>query len=334
MAIVPFAQTFQGQPEVGGHISQPDLDALRREAFPWSPPFDVTEDRQWRGYKLAPLPSGRLMISAAANLGASDHLGRPVLSAVGCAIDSRDLCEGPARDVGAVWRALDRFEGQLPALDALMGVIQEGSMLASDLRFEELQRRSRKFGTFMHRAIGLLSGDDPVDLVLPANEQARQHLQPILLLCPGAALLQMHLATGAVPSDRRERVQATPSRPPRSRAAVGREEQSGGIGRWVRRSKPAPEPRPSNGVVDFIDGYVSGAPAVDVGWLLDLLEMESTWPGLAARDRFRMAMRAMDAVHPSRSGAFSSIPELARLRQILDEIDTVERAIDDWRSTR
>ena len=333
MAITTFSTDFQGQPSLDGPLDEACLDQLRREAFPLAPPFDPsvvgTADSPWRSYKLAPLPGQRLLVSVASERGRTDAMGRPVSSATGCVLSMDDL-DGPLRDIGSLWRALDHLSSETPPSEAaLLEAVNQASPLCSDAAFAELAGRYAQRGAFYATAAAAVACASPVDVVLPMDASARRHLLPVMLLVPLDHLMRLHLATGSQASDHRERVLGVDRAPARPRAEPS--QKSGLLGGLFSRSPP-PEPVQVSPLVDFRHSRVTdGPPGEGPLWLARLGAQESDWPGLSARERFGLLLRTGDAraLGAGQSSLFSR-PELAQLRRLVQEVEQAEAGLKRW----
>jgi len=333
MPLTTFSTDFQGRPSLDGPLGDSCLDLLRREAFPLAPPFDPnevgTEEAPWRSFKLAPLPNHQLLISVASERGNTDHLGRPVSSATGCIVGPEDM-DGPLRDIGSVWRALDVLSAdEPPTHDALRTEVQRASPLCSDAAFAELAERYSARGAFHAHAAATIGGCPQVDVVLPMDVRARRHLLPVLLLVPLERLMRLHLATGSLSSDHREKVLGVERAPSR---AMPDEQKSGVFGGFFSRSAP-PEPVKHSPLVDFSRSRVVDGP-MDTGprWLAALGAARSDWPELTDRQRFCLLLSTGDA-RTLQTGPTSLFkhPAFERLRELVQELEDAEAGLRKWR---
>ena len=333
MSITTFSTDFQGQPTVDGPLDEACLDQLRREAFPLAPPFDPSvvgsAEAPWRSYKLAPVSDQRLLVSVASERGHTDGMGRPVSSATGCILSIDDL-DGPLRDIGSLWRALDHLSAVAPPTqEALVEEVTQASPLCSDAAFAELASRYRERGAFYAAAAATLSRSEGVDVVLPMDAGARRHLLPVMLLIPLDSLMRLHLATGSQTSDHRERVLGVERAPARPRAEPS--QKSGLLGGLFSRSPP-PEPVQASPLVDFRHSRVTDGPAGEGPlWLTRLGAQDSQWPGLSARERFGMILRTGDAKTLGVGhGSLFSRPEFSQLRRLMQEVEQAEAGLKTW----
>ncbi len=327
-----FSTDFQGSPTIHGPLGDPNLDLLRREAFPLAPPFDPstagTEEAPWRSFKLAPLPDQQLLISVASERGNTDHLGRPVSSATGCIVGPDDM-DGPLRDIGSVWRALDVLSADAPPTpDELLSEVKRTSPLCSDTAFENLAERFRTRGLFYAHAAATIASDSQVDMVLPMDVRARRHLLPVLLLVPLQRLMRLHLATGSLSSDHRETVLGVERAP---RRAMPDEPKNGMFGGFFTRSPP-PEPVKPSPLVDFSRSRVVDGPK-DTGprWLAALGAARSDWPELTDRERFCLLVSTGDArTLTTTSSSLFQHPGFEQLRTLVREIEDAEAGLRTW----
>jgi len=334
MPITTFSTDFQSRPVVEGPLGSASLDQLRREAFPLSPPANPgragTEAQPWRSYKLAPLPDKRLLVSVVADRGNTDHLDRPVISATGCVL-RLDHLDGPLRDIGSLWGALDALSAHTPpSADAVLEEVTRSSPLCSDAAFAELSERLSERGAFYAYAAATISRCPTVDMVLPMHAEANRHLLAVMLLVPLDRLMRLHLATGATTSDKREMVLGVQRAPPRPGAE--REASGGLLGSLSSLTAPA-EPVKKVPLVDFgrsrvVDGPSGSGPL----WLSKLGARDSDWPGLSPRERFALLVRTGDArVLKTADTSLFSHKELDRVRRMAEELQLAEDGLKDWR---
>ncbi len=327
-----FQTDFQAELVLDGRLSETDQSFVRRAAFPQTPPYAPAEHHpDWRSYKIVPFPDGmRLLISVVSDRGRTDRLDRPVLSATGLVATRAELT-GPLRDIGSVWRALDHHQTpQPPAPDALLQATRSGSPLWTPTRFATLVEQLADRGTFLAEAAAALSSRPGTDVVLPADSRARRALQPVLLLVPLARLMTLHLATGSVPSERREPILATPlplrTPPPESFGSEGvlrRLFQR----KWARSTTPAK----LRNRIDFEQQQVSGGGSPP-SWLVQLATAPSDWPEISAMERLRFVLEWGDnqSIRPNETTLSDAVPAFAELRRATTELRAVEASLRSW----
>lgn len=326
---------FQGTPEVIGDLADAELDRIRRDAFPLLPRPDCYVAQAWRSYKLAPLPTGRLMFSVAQVRGEVDRFRRPVLSARVMVVSPAEMV-GPLRDPVAAWRALEAVD-DLRDGPAILRALEASSVLTDGRRFQRLVDDHRRLGPLLASTAAALC-EPPVDLYLPSGRTAATTLRPVLILLPLARLFRLHLATGssrAAAGEQREAVlgmegMTPPSEPAPAPLPQGVRAIPSLLEGLLRREPPPPARPPPARSFDLVSGRASQAGAEGPRWLSDLLASDSQWLGLDPRDRLMLALECMDAGPGEGADPFHRLPALRDLRRIVREAEAMAQGLRRW----
>lgn len=309
-----FTLTFQGTLEPAAAVPEPEAREISRHAFPLNPPRDAAVREGFRSYKLAPLSSGRLLASVVANRGDRDSYQRPVLRAHGALLDDTDL-GGPARDLCAVWEALD----QLPEEDAAFAHELENRSIASSEEafgaFSETLARAPEFYAQLADALG----EETVDLY-SGGEPTTRDLRAAMGLLPASRLARLHLALGAEDSEYREPLLGfTGQAPP--------EEEKGFLG-GLFGGKGKGE---SGVVVDLVGRRVRGHRGEGPRGLAHTLADSTPWPdGTGGLERYATLLRCLESPRSEPLTPFDAHPELARLRRAIADLEHLSEELSRW----
>ena len=311
-----FTLTFQGEVESAG-LQGDDARELTRAAFPLSPPRDAAVRDGYRAFKMAPLGSGRTMLSAVANRGDRDRYQRPVLRAVGCVLEAADLA-GPARDPVAVWEALaggDVDTGSLEgSAEAFERRVAERSIHATPAAFERFRAALERTGAFYARLAAAFEAET-VDVYAGSAAAAPEKLRPAFGLLPLARLGKIDMAVGGERADVREPILVLAEEAPES-VQKGRGLLSNLFGRQ-KEDTPAL-------AVDLRDEEVYGSRAEGPQVLAAAIADRRPWPvALSELDRYQLLLECLD---DGRS-LFEALPELEELRRAVRRLEELSRAL-------
>ena len=303
--------TFQGEVRASGPLSSEDEREVARAAFPLAPPRDATVREGYRAYKMAPLASGRVLLSAISNRGDVDSYDRPVLRAIGCLLEAEELA-GALRDPAAVWQVLADFE-----IDTGTGVFEqrvaELSIHVSQPAFEQFRARLGRSRLFYPQLAAALDAE-AVDLYFGSAGDPPRQLQPVLGLLSRKQLSRLHLVIGGEPSELREPLLGLTESAPAS-ARKGRGLLSGLFGK--KDDQPAV-------AVDFESEDVFGSRAEGPVGLTDAIVDQQPWPvALPDLDRYQVMLECLDQ---GRS-LFEVLPELDELRQAIKRLEALSKEL-------
>ncbi|MEE8525774.1 MAG: hypothetical protein V3T72_17690 [Thermoanaerobaculia bacterium] len=306
-----FTLTFQGQVEAAGPLQADDERRVARAAFPLSPPRDAAVRDGYRAFKMAPLESGRVLLSAVANRGDRDRYQRPVLRAVGCVLEPAEMAAA-LRDPAAVWEALEGCEIGAGA-EAFERRVSELSIHTAPAAFERFRSTLERSGAFHARLAAALDAE-AVDLYLGSAAGAAEKLQPALGLLPLKRLRRLHLAIGGERSELREPVLGLIESAPES-VRKGRGLLSGLFGKKEAQEAVA---------VDFAGEEVFGSrPAGAIG-LAAAIADQRPWPvALPELDRYQVLLECLDR---GRS-LFEILPELEELRRAVRRFEDLSEEL-------
>jgi hypothetical protein len=311
-----FTLTFQGEVESAG-LQGDDARELTRAAFPLSPPRDAAVRDGYRAFKMAPLGSGRTMLSAVANRGDRDRYQRPVLRAVGCVLEAADLA-GPARDPVAVWEALaggDVDTGSLEgSAEAFERRVAERSIHAAPAAFERFRAALERTGAFYARLAAAFEAET-VDVYAGSAAAAPEKLRPAFGLLPLARLGKIDMAVGGERADVREPILVLAEEAPES-VQKGRGLLSNLFGRQ-KEDTPAL-------AVDLRDEEICGSRAEGPKALAAAIADRRPWPvALSELDRYQLLLECLDDGH----SLFEALPELEELRRAVRRLEELSRAL-------
>ncbi len=312
-----FTLTFQGELTAAGPVSPEEARDAARSAFPMSPPRDAAVKPGFRAFKMAPLDSGRVLLSTVENRGDRDGYDRPVLRATGCLVEAAEM-SGALRDPTAVWEALadGEIEGGGAALERRAAAL---SIHAAPEAFALFRAELERSGGFYARIVAVLS-EPTVDLYLEDPAWALERLRPVFGLLPLARLTGLDLAIGGERSEPRERVLGLAEVAPED---LG--EGRGLLSRLVGRNR---EPKPA--AVDFRVGEVYGGRSGGPQALAATIADPRPWPGgLAGLERYRVLLRCLDAREAEDRSLtpFDLVPELAEARRAVHRVEALSKEL-------
>ncbi len=308
---------FQGEVEDPSGATLVSADEAREvvhAAFPMSPPRDAATRQDFHAWKMVPLTSGRILLSAVFNGGEEDEYGRPVLRANGCLLAAGEMIGG-LRDPTAIWEAL---AGPLPGdFEVFASRVEASSIHSAPEAFALFRAELERAGAFHARAAAVLS-EETADLYLGDVDRALDLLRPALGLLPAARLERLHLAIGAEDSDPREPVLGLAGGAPESWR------EGGGLlsGLFGRKQEGQ-----SDAAADFESQEVFGTRAIGPSSLAAAIAEPDPWPGLDNHDRYRVLLECADAG----TSPFDAVPELDRLRRTVERIEKLSKDLGKWR---
>jgi hypothetical protein len=307
-----FTLTFQGEVEADGRLQGDEGREAARAAFPLSPPRDAAVRDGYRALKMAPLKSGRVLLSAVTNRGDRDTYQRPVLRAVGCILEPAEM-EGAWRDPAAVWEAL--AEGEIDAGGAAFERrVVELSIHTAAAAFERFRDVLERSGAFYARLAAALEAET-VDLYTGSTAAAAELLQPAFGLLPRTRLSRLHLAIGGERADAREPILALAETAPES-VKKGRGLLSGLLGRRQEEQSAV--------AVDFEDEEVYGSRSDGPKALAAAIADRRPWPvALPELDRYELLLECLDDGRP----LFEALPELDELRRAVHRLEDLSREL-------
>jgi hypothetical protein len=319
MSVALLTLTFQGEPTVSGALDGEELRECQREAFPRSPRRDAATNADYRSFKLAPLRSGRLLLSTVCNRSETDVHGRAALRAMGCVID-RDAASGPARDLTAVWSSLTSWTPAI-SMDEFMTAVTKTSALENDQLFTDLHERFTADAPFYAAAASALTKRQ-VNLLLSPGEDVVHLLRPVLLLLPASRLFRLELATGSVDSDTREATLGFIG----SNNNHGEESSGGLLGNLLRRRQGGAAS------IDFRAKLVTGADEGPIDLVSAVIDT-AAWGHIPPRERFRLLLRTLDSqwVGGRQLTPFDLAPELDEMRRTVQRIEGLSKKLEGWR---
>lgn len=312
-----FTLTFQGELTAAGPLVPEEAREAARSAFPMSPPRDAAVRRDFRAFKIAPLQSGRVLLSAVESRGDRDGYDRPVLRANGCLLEAAEM-SGALRDPTAVWQALsDGAEGGAELFERRVEAL---SIHTAPEVFDRFRGELEQVGGFYARIAGVL-GAETADLYLENAAWAVDRLRPVFGLLSLAQITRLHLAIGGEHSDPREPILGLAEAAPDD---LG--EGRGMLAGLLSRGK---EPKPP--AVDFRAGKVYGSRSEGPQALAAAIADERPWPGgLSAIERYRVLLRCLDA--PEAEGRaltpFDLVPELEEARRTVHRLEALAKELD------
>ncbi len=306
--------TFQGETRAVGPLDPAEEREVGRAAFPLAPPRDATERDDFIAFKMAPLPSGRVLLSAIHNRGDRDAYDRPVLRANGCVLQAADLT-GALRDPAAVWRTLEDFDADRGSGDFERRVA-ELSIHASEPAFERFREALARSWDFQARLAAVL-GSKSLDLYLGApSAAAPELLQPAFGLLSTSRLCQLELAIGGEISEVREAMLGLPAEAPPS-VGKGR----GMLSRFVGRKQ---DDDSADVAVDFRNEKVYGSRSKGPVELARAITDPEPWPvAMPTRDRYQVLLECLD----SGRSLFDVLPELDALRRAIQRLEKLSKAV-------
>lgn len=313
-----FTLTFQGQVEIQGAANGDEEQEISRQAFPLTLPRDAAVREGFRAWKVAPLTSGRLLVSVVANRGDKDSYGRPVLSARGTLLAEEELA-GPARDLSAVWSVL---EGERVVEHAtLLHQVELLSTQCAEEAFAQVQRELTQAGPFFARFAGALRDAKEVDLYLGHADQTPKLLQPAFALLPLSVLKGLHLAIGSEVSEYREPILGLAGSAPEA-------EKKGFLGGLFKKDS-----QDGGVVVDFPRQEVREGETEGPQGLVRAIADPQPWPdGLHGIERYRVLLSRLDAADGGRPKTlFETRPGLEELRQAIRRLEALDKELEQWR---
>ena len=315
-----FTLQFQGEVTAEGPLAADEEREVVRSAFLTSPPRDASTREGFRAWKIAPLSSGRALISTIAHTGERDGYGRPILRATGCLLELREMA-GATRDLTAVWEALadGEIEGGFEQLERRAAAQSIHTSAEAFALFRAELGSSAEF----HARLAAALLEETADLYLGNVDRALDLLRPALGLLPLPRLHRLHLAIGGERSDYREPVLGLPGGVPESWRSEG--VLSGLFGRKKEERSAA--------AADFETREVFGVRSHGPLAVARAIADPEPWPGgLHEAERYRVLLQCLDAPGPD-GGArspFEVVPELARLQQALRRIEELAKEMTRW----
>ncbi len=311
---------FQGEVAAAGDLAAEEEREAVHAAFPLSPPRDAAVRDGFRAWKIAPLASGRALVSTVTNRGDVDGYGRPVLRAAGCLLAAEEMA-GAARDLTALWEALETCD-PADGVEALEARVAALSIHSAPEAFALFEAEIERDGAFYARAAAALAGET-ADLYLGEVERGLDLLRPVLGLLPRRCLHGLHLAIGVEPADVREPILGLAGDAPDSWREGGR---LGGL--FGRRKEPR-----SAAAVDFERQEVYGVRSEGPVALAEAIAGERPWPGgLEARERYRVLLQCLDAAEEGETlTPFDVVPRLEELRRAVRRIEKLSAELARWR---
>lgn len=307
MTIALLSLTFQGEPTVVGSLEPETMREAQREAFPRSPRRDALSDPTYCAFKSSPLRNGQLLLSVTRNPGTTDAHGRPALQSSVCVLDKAAVTS-PARDPVAVWTALRSWTREQSA-DTFLASAASHSAWESDNVFARVREAWTKEGAFLGSlAAALASGKVTIG---STGEDLLAYLHPALALLPASRLFALEFASGAVDAEGREAAVATTQR-------VDVQEAGGLLGGLLKR-KPA-------ATADLQARKVGGAGEGPKELVKSLVDPQD-WPGISARERFRVLMASLDIA----GSAFDVSPQLQAMRETVRQVEKLTHDLEGWR---
>jgi hypothetical protein len=307
-----FTLTFQGEIEAGGRLQADAAREVARAAFPLSPPRDAAVRDGYRAFKMAPLQSGRVLLSVVSNRGDRDRYQRPVLAAVGCVLEAAAMA-GATRDPVAVWEALEDCDIAAGA-DAFERRVAERSIHTATAAFERFRAVLERSGPFYAR-LAAAFGADAADLYVSSPAAAPEQLRPAFGLLPRSRLCRLHLAVGGESADVREPILTLPGPAPES-VRKGRGLLSGLFGRGKEERTAV--------AADLEDEEVYGSRSDGPRALAAAIADRRPWPvALPELDRYQVLLECLD---DGRS-LFEALPELEELRRAVRRLEELSREL-------
>ncbi len=314
---------FQGEVTATETLGADEEREVVHTAFPLSPPRDATAHDNFRAYKIAPLTSGRTLISTISNRGDVDDYDRPVLRAMACLMDRTELA-GPARDLTAVWTALATSNLE-QGYAGLAGQIADRSIHASPEAFALFQTELDRSAEFYARLAAVLI-EDSADLywgnLANTPERVLDLWRPVFGLLPLSRLQQLHLAIGGEATDVREPLLGMPGAVPESWR------EGGVLSSLFGRKK---EPR-SEAAADLESQEVFGTRSKGPRALVDAIVDAEPWPtGSRDQERYRVLLSCLDSSSDGRKQTpFDVMPELDELRRAIQRIEQLSSDLNRW----
>lgn len=314
-----FTLQFQGEVTAEGPLSADEERELPRTAFLTSPPRDAATRAEFRAFKIAPLSSGRSLLSTIASTGEVDGYGRPILRATGCLLEQSEQ-GGALRDLCAVLQELvdGELSGGVPALAERVAV---RSIHTSPQAFADLADELGHDGEFYSRLAATLL-EESADLYFGVLESALTLLRPALGLLPIQRLHELHLAIGGELGDYREPLLGLSGKAPES--------WRGGVLSSLFGRKQDDQ---SAAAVDFesreVFGFRSKGPLAVARAIAD----PEPWPGgLEGAERYRVLLRCLDTPRSGggASSPFEMVPELGELRRAVQRLEELSKAMGRW----
>ncbi|MEM7354701.1 MAG: hypothetical protein AAF657_28085 [Acidobacteriota bacterium] len=315
---------FQGEVTTAGPLGDEEAREVAHAAFPLSPPRDATGRVDFRAWKIAPLTSGRTLISTILNRGDVDEYDRPVLRAIGCLLEQREM-QGPLRDLTAVWQALEGCRPESGDLAAELGGLEsraaEQSIHSSPEAYALFRVELERSGDFHSRVAAALI-EETTELYLGDLSRGLDLLRPALGLLPLERLHQLHMAIGTELSDYREPVLGLAGVAPDSWHRVGV------LSRLLGRSKDLQ----SAAAVDFESGKAFGFSSNGPRALTQAIADPLPWPGgRQERERYRILLQCLDGSDEgNRPSPFEVVPELEDMRQAVQRLEKLSTDLAKW----
>lgn len=310
---------FQGEVEAATPLAADEAREVVHAAFPMSPPRDATARGDFRAWKMVPLTSGRLLLSTIVNRTEVDDYGRPVLRANGCLLAAGEM-SGALRDPTAIWEALEDSPGGSSEadLETFTRRVEASSIHSAPEAFALFSAELERAGAFYARAAAVL-GEETADLYLGDVDRALDLLRPAFGLLPLGRLERLHLAIGAEASDAREPVLGLAGGAPDAW-------REGGLlsGLFGRKKEGM-----SEAAADFETQEVFGTRAAGPSALAEAIADPHPWPGLDARDRYRVLLECADA--GGATTPFDAVPELEEMRRAVQRIEKLSKDLGRWR---
>ena len=315
---------FQGEVKAAGALAADEEREVAHAAFPLSPQRDATGREDFQAWKIAPLSSGRTLISTIVNRGDVDEYDRPVLRAIGCLLEAGEM-RGALRDPTAVWEALldcrpedGDLEAGLAGLDRRAADLSIHSSPEAYALFRAELERSGDF----HARVAAALVEGTAELYLGDPSRALDLLRPALGLLPLERLRKLHMAIGAELSDYREPVLGLAGEAPESWRGGG--VLSGLFGRKKDEQ--------SDAAVDFASQRAFGFRSKGPRGLARAIADPLPWPGgRQERERYRILLQCLDGGEDGGARSpFDLVPELAELRQAIQRLEKLSSELAKW----
>ncbi len=311
---------FQGKVTATGGLSADEEREAAHAAFPLSPARDSTVHEDFRAWKIAPLSSGRALVSTVMNRGDVDEYDRPVLRAVGCVLETREML-GPWRDLAAVWEALGEEGLELDAgSEALEQRVGELSIHTSTESFARFRSELEHSGPF-HARVAAALREETADLYFGVT-QPPEPLRYGLGLLPIASLQRLHLAIGCELTDYREPAIGLAGLAPDSW-------QGGGVLSSLFGRKDDDR---SAAAVDFEQREAFGFRSKGPRAVADAIVDARPWPaGIDEHERYRILLQCLDAREAGEARSpFDAVPELEAMRQAVGRLEELSSELSKW----
>jgi len=184
--MIGYAEIIVQEHVEGENIYPQEKNELLTVPFPLSPPMDFPKRQNYSGIKIAPLSSGRIVVSWFFYDGTKDEDGRPLLRARAIIAGTEDF--PLIRDLKIL---LDFLRSKQQSLDQLEVLAKKKSFLFSNIAMEQFVRELDE--NFIGRVLSTIYSAKMADILAPRNEE--HVLRVIFGLLPANILRNLSICT-------------------------------------------------------------------------------------------------------------------------------------------